>query len=54
MFLPFSVANPGNVPVYKTLDQCMKALDDDEDVGNVWLVGGVGIYQVCPRIKLTS
>ena len=44
--IPFSVANPGNVPVHKTLGECMKALDQDDDVGLVWLVGGVGIYQV--------
>ena len=44
---PFSVANPGNVPVFKTLSQCMKQIDDDDEVGDVWIVGGFGIYQVC-------
>ena len=46
LYLSFSVAHPGNVPVYKTLTECMKALDHDDDVGYVWLVGGSGIYQV--------
>ncbi|KAL5256636.1 hypothetical protein ACHWQZ_G011779 [Mnemiopsis leidyi] len=40
-----NVANPGNVPVYKTISDCMTALDQDKDIGFVWIVGGWGIYK---------
>ena len=43
----FSVANPGNVPVYKTLSECMAVLDQDKDIGLVWILGGCGLYKVC-------
>ncbi|XP_063674135.1 dihydrofolate reductase-like [Bolinopsis microptera] len=39
------VANPGSVPVFKTLSQCMKKIDDDDEVGDVWICGGFGMYQ---------